>query len=687
MDFKKNPDANFKDIEDLSEQKAREEAEALREGIEYHNYRYYVKNDPVISDAVFDKLFARLQKLEEARSELRTRDSPTRRVGAPPAEGLQRIEHRAPMLSLDAALGENWIQEFIDFVRRETGSKNLVWTGEPKFDGASVEVAYENGEFRTGATRGDGRVGEDISDNLATIRTLSLKLQSDSPPALLAVRGEVFLPKNAFQDLNRQRVENGEDPFANPRNACAGTIRRLDSKIVARWPLDIFFYDILVIDGEEFSSHWEELKTFKSWGLKTKPLNRLLESFEELAAFREVLIEKRENLPYEIDGIVLKLDDLELRRQLGTRHRSPRWAMAWKFEAKKEVTVIERIAVQVGPSGMLTPVALLRPVEVGGVTVSRATLHNEGEVQKKDLREGDRVRIERAGDVIPEVVERIECPNKYAAKFHMPKKCPSCGTEVMREGAYVFCPAGLSCKAQLRGRLRHYGSREALDIEHLGEKTVEQLVERELVGSLADLYHLEQADIEKLEGYAEKSARQLLEAIRVSREPPLDRFLFALGIRHIGQRTARILASRFGILKKLANADRGELQSIPDIGPEIADCLPHFFAENRQALDDLREAGGKVRPMAKKEGEKALEGKTFVFTGSLGRFYPQRGVGGCGGTGGGRATSSVSGSTDYLVVGKNPGIKLDEAKEQGTEILDEKQFLELLTRHGKGQEP
>lgn len=684
MDFKKNPDTDFKKIEKLSAAKAREEAEALREGIEYHNHRYYVKNDPVISDAVFDKLFARLRELEEARPELRSEDSPTRRVGAPPVDALERTAHHAPMLSLDAALEEEKLRDFFDFVRRETGSENLLWTAEPKFDGASVEVVYENGTFRTGATRGDGRVGEDISDNLATIRTLPLKLQTDHPPAMLAVRGEVFLPKDAFQELNRRRVENGEDPFANPRNACAGTIRRLASKIVSRWPLDIFFYDILAVEGESFSSHREELEAFQRWGLKTNPHNRQVKSIDELAAFRGELIEKREDLPYEIDGIVVKLDDLELRADLGTRHRSPRWAMAWKFEPKQEVTVIEKITVQIGPSGILTPVALLQPVEVGGVTVSRATLHNEGEVRKKDLRKGDRVRIERAGDVIPEVVERVERPNKYAARFHMPERCPSCGTEVVREGAYVLCPAGLSCKAQLRGRLCHYGAREALDIEHLGEKTVRQLVERDMVNSLADLYRLEREEIEQLEGYAGKSARQLYEAIQDARKPRLDRFLFALGIPHVGRQTARTLARHFGSLEKLAAANRDELEAIADIGPETADSLVRFFEENRRALEELHDAGVEVRPMPGGSEKGPLEGKTFVFTGALTdytRSEAQRAVEDLGA----KATNNVSGNTDYLVVGEDPGSKLDEAGELGTKILDEKRFLELLSRHGKGR--
>jgi len=678
MDFKKDPKTDFKEIADLSKKEASKEAEALREAIEYHNYRYYVKNNPATSDAVFDKLFARLQNLEEAFEELRAESSPTRRVGAPPVKALERVEHTSPMLSLDAALEEKKIRDYFDFVRRETGKEDLTWIVEPKFDGTSVEIVYEKGEFGYGATRGDGRVGEDVSANLATVRTLPLRLQGGEVPPFLAVRGEVFLPKEAFQGLNRMRVENGEDPFANPRNACAGTLRRLDSKIVARWPLDIFFYEILGIEGKVFSSHRDELAAFERWGLTTNPLNRKVKGLDEVDHYRRVLGEKRDGLPYEIDGIVIKLDDLALRAELGTRHRSPRWAMAWKFEPKKEFTTLEKIVVQVGTSGMLTPVALLQPVDVGGVTVSRATLHNEGEVERKDLREGDKVRIERAGDVIPEVVERIERPKGRAKKFHMPEKCPSCGTAVEREGAYVLCPAGLSCPAQLRGRIAHYGSREALDIEHLGAKTARQLVERGLVGSLADLYRLETEDLEGLEGFAEKSAGQLFEAIRNARQPRLDRFLHALAIRHVGQRLAQSLARRFGTLKKLMDADEDELENLPDIGPEIGRSVHRFFEENRKVIEDLKEVGVRVQPMPTGRGTMPLEGKIFVFTGSLAdytRSEAEQAVEALGA----QATSSVSGNTDYVVVGKNPGQKRDEAEKQGVKILDEEAFVRLIS--------
>jgi len=678
MDFKKNPSTDFEEIDNLSEEEATEEVEALREGIEYHNYRYYVKNQPVISDATYDRLFKRLQELEDAFPDLQTANSPTRRVGAEPAEELERVEHAAEMLSLNAALEQSEIEEWQDFVTRRAEGGELVWIVEPKFDGVSVEVVYREGRFERGATRGDGQIGEDITANLRTIRTLPLQLQGDDPPDFLAVRGEVLLPRDAFQEINRQRIENNQDPFANPRNAAAGTVRRLDPKIVAEWPLEIFFYDILTLEGQDCQTHWQELQKLESWGLKTDRLNQRLENFSGVASYREKLASDRDELAYEIDGIVIKLDDLQLRRELGTRHRSPRWAMAWKFAPKQEVTTLEKIVVQVGTVGILTPVALLQPVDVGGVTVSRATLHNAQEVADKDLREGDKVRIERAGDVIPQVVERIERSRQNARKFRMPEKCPSCGTEVVRQGAYVVCPAGLSCPAQLRGRIRHYGSRRALDIEHLGEKTAQQLVDQDMVQSLADLYRLQPEDFQTLELFGEKSSRQLYEAIQGTRRPRLDRFLYALAIRHVGQRLARTLAEQFENLETLQKAGPEDLTAVPDVGEEIAHSVVEFFRENRSVLDELAAAGVEVQPMPSGEGGGLpLAGKTFVFSGALENYTrdeARKAVEDLGAN----AVGSVSGNTDYLVVGAEPGQKLDDARQEGIDILDEEAFQELL---------
>ncbi|MFP3868663.1 MAG: NAD-dependent DNA ligase LigA [Desulfobacteraceae bacterium] len=680
LDFKKQPSTDFKAIEELSKEEARQEVEALREGIDYHDYLYYVKNQPVISDAIFDQLFHRLQQLEEAFPELQSDHSPTRRVGAPPVDKLKKVKHVAPLLSLTAALEEKEVEDFFDFVQRNTKTEKLAFVMEPKFDGFSVEVVYENGEFQYGATRGDGQEGEDISENLKNIGALPLRLQKhQTRPDFLAVRGEVFMPKDGFQALNRERLERGEEPFANPRNAAAGLMRQLDSKMVAGKPLNLVFYDILGLEGQEFASHWQLLKQFPLWGLKTDPHNQRGFSFEDFQKYHEKLLSQRDDLKYEIDGVVIKLDDYQLRQELGVRQRSPRWALAWKFPPKKEVTVLKDIAVQVGRTGMLTPVALLEPVDVGGVTVSRATLHNESEVKKKDVRPGDKVRIERAGDVIPEVVERLKEPGRKRGKaFSMPRTCPACGAEVEKEGAYYFCPAHLSCPAQVVGQLTHYASREAMNIEGLGEETAKALVRKNLVNSVADIYRLTVEDLLSLEGFAQKSAEQLYKAIQRARTPRLDQFLYALGIRHVGQHVARVLAKSFRSLEALAQADEAELEKIPEVGPQIAASLRSFFTskENQDILKSLQDSGVQIRekPVAPAT---PLAGKTFVFTGSLENFTRDEAKARVESLGG-RATSSVSSETDYVVAGKNPGSKLDEARNHQAKIINEKEFLEMI---------
>jgi len=679
MDFRERPDTKFKDIGKMSEKEAREEVEALREGIDYHDYLYYVKNRPVISDAAYDKLFHRLEELESAFPELRSDISPTRRVGALPVDRLRKRKHAAPMLSLNATLEEKEIESFDAFVRENT-DKRTGYVLEPKFDGFSVEVVYKKGEFEYGATRGDGDNGEDISENMKTIGALPLRLMGDGArPSFLSVRGEVFMPKKGFQQLNRRRIENGEEPFANPRNAAAGIMRQLDSKKVAGKPMDIFFYEVLGMEGNEFYSHWETLRQFNTWGLKTVALNKKVSSVKDIKSYYKKVNDKRESLDYEIDGIVIKTDDYGLRKKLGIRERSPRWALAWKFPPKEEVTRVDGIAVQVGRTGMLTPVALLDPVDVGGVTVSRATLHNEEEVHKKDIRAGDKVRLMRAGDVIPEVRERVKEPGKKRKKkFTMPKTCPSCGSRIFREGAYYFCSAGLSCPAQLIGSILHYASRQAMDIEHLGEKTVKQLVERGMIRNVADLYKLSVDDILELDGFAEISAGDLYEAIQNARKSRLDRFLYALGIRHVGRHVARVLARKYRSLRAIQNAGVDDLRTIGEIGPEIASSVEHFFKqkENKRILKRLFEAGIKVEDIPARK-KSSLEGKTFVFTGSLknyNREEARRTVEDLGG----RATSGVSGETDFVVVGKNPGSKLEEARKHKVKIIDEDKFAKMV---------
>lgn len=682
MDFKKHPPKTFKDLDKMSKEEARKEVEALREGIDYHDYLYYVKNQPEISDALYDKLFRRLQDLEQAFPELRSDTSPTQRVGATPVSELKKVEHTVPMLSLNAALEQAEVKNFYDFIQRRTKGSKTAFVLEPKFDGFSVELVYEGGELRYGATRGDGEVGEDITHNVKTISSVPLHLRKKKDvPAFLSVRGEVFMPKKGFQQLNKRRIENGEEPFANPRNAAAGTMRQLDPQQVADKPLDILFYEILYVVDHQPASHWEDLKRLPQWGLKTDTHNTRAESLKDIQTYHERLAEKRDEFEYDIDGIVIKLDRYEQREQLGVRQRSPRWAFAWKFPPKEEVTSLEDIVVQVGRTGVLTPVALLQPVDVGGVTVSRATLHNEDEVKKKDVRCGDKVRVARAGDVIPEVMERIKEPGKKRQKpFSMPDTCPACGARVYKEGAYYFCSGRLTCPPQVIGGIVHYASREALNIEGLGEKTAEDMFKKGLVKDISGLYGLGKEDLLQLDEFAEKSAGQLYEAIQKTKNPKLDRFLYALGIRHVGRRIAQILAQHFRRFEDLKKADKEAIAEIPEIGPEIADSVSEFFAqkENRKVLKNLKQAGVVVQDLKTKKQAQTLEGKTFVFTGKLNEYTRQEAQDLVEALGG-RATSSVSSETDYVVAGEDPGGKYDEARNQNVTIMDEKEFKKLVS--------
>jgi DNA ligase (NAD+) len=680
--FKKNPPASFTDIKKLTPQDTREEAEALRDAIEYHNYLYYVKNQPVISDAAYDRLFRRLQELEDAFPDLRSDTSPTQRVGAPPLEKLKKMRHTAPMLSLHASIDEREVRRFDEFIHRMIDTQKVTYIVEPKFDGLSVEIVYRNGIFHYGATRGDGEVGEDISENLKTIGAVPLRLQKNSIPPFLAVHGEVFMFKKGFFEINKQRVERGEEPFANPRNAAAGIVRLLDPKKVTGKPLSVVFYEIIKIEGKEFTSHWEALEQFPEWGLRTEPHSEKCTSFGEIKKYHKKLSSMRDSLEYEIDGIVIKLDDYKLRAKLGTRQRSPRWAFAWKFPPKEEITTVEDVVIQVGRTGILTPVALLQPVDVGGVTISRATLHNEEEILKKDIRIGDKVRIVRAGDVIPEVLKRIEEPDKKrTGKFSMVKKCPTCGSEVYKEGAYYFCSAGLSCPGQLVGHIVHYASRRAVDIDGLGEKTVKQLVGKGMVHTIADLYRLSIKDFLKLEGFAEKSAAKLYQAIQSAKKIRLDRFLYALGIRHVGEHVAQILARKFRSLRALQNANHEDIEKIEGIGPEIARSASYFFKQKDtiRVLEQLAEIGVEVTDMPEYKKELPLEGKTFVFTGELEKYTrdeAEKKVEEFGD----KATSSVSSKTDFLIAGRNPGSKFEDARKYGIRILNEKEFEELLKK-------
>lgn len=611
MDYKHNPKTTFKDIDRLAKDEAEQQIVNLREAIEYHNYLYYVKNQPDISDTTYDQLFKRLKQLEKAFPEFKSDTSPTCKIGVPPVGKLKKVEHTETMLSLDATLEENEVRNFIDFIRRKAGKNKITCVAEPKFDGLSVEIVYEKKCFKYGASRGNGQSGEDISENIKTIRAVPLRLYKEGNldiPNFLAVRGEVYMPKNAFQEINKVRIERGKNSFANPRNAAAGIMRQLNSKNVADKPLDIYFYEILKMeDGEAFTSHWDVLQQLPKWGLKTNNDNCKCDSLQDILDYHERLYQKRDQLDYEIDGIVVKVDDYVLQKELGTKQRSPRWALAWKFPPKKEITILEDIIVQVGRTGILTPVALLHPVEVGGVTVSRATLHNADEIHEKDLLPGDKVRIARVGDVIPEVVERINKPGEeHCKKFSMPKICPVCGSEVIKEGANYYCSAGLSCEAQLVGHILHYVSRNAMNINGLGKNTINRLVDRDMVKEIADIYDLSVDDFKELEGFAQESAEKLHAAIHEEKEVRLDRLLYALGIRRVGQHVAGVLAREYHSLENIKEADLEDLSNIQGIGPKIAKNIYLFFQQkkNQKVINRLKESGVKTKQKKGKNDDK-----------------------------------------------------------------------------------
>ena len=679
--YLRDPELDFDDPESLTDIEAREQIEQLREAIASHDHRYYVDNDPVISDRTYDRLFRRLRALEEAFPAFQSETSPTQRVGAEPLDELEEVEHTAPMLSLEAALEREEIFDFEDFLERNAEGEDFTYYVEPKFDGLSVEVVYRDGEFAYAATRGDGRVGEDISENVKTIPSVPMRLRDDREwPEQLAVRGEIYMPRSGFQELNKRRLESGEDTFANPRNAAAGTVRQLDPGVVADRPLDVFFYDVLTVEGESFESQETVRDALEAWGLKTDAHTIYCDTIEEVVQFRDGLGDIRASLDYEIDGVVIKVNEFDVREILGTRSRSPRWAMAWKFPPKKEVTTLQDIIVQVGRTGRMTPVAMLDPVEVDGVTVARASLHNIEEIRDKGVRAGDVVRIQRAGDVIPEVVEVVEPGGgreaERAEPFEMPETCPICDTELVREGPLHFCPAGLTCRAQLEGHLIHYASRDAMDIEGLGERTVDQLLEAERIEDIADLYELEPEDFMELELFAEKSANNLYDAIQASQEASLDRFLFALGIRHVGRHVAQLIGEACETLEAVRESGSENLQAIEGIGPEIATSVCEFFdkEQNTRVVDRLLAIGFEIESMGPDEDDaQPFEGETFVFTGSL-DGYTRREAQELVEDLGGRATSSVSGNTDYLVAGSNPGSKLDDARNRGTEIWDGETF-------------
>ena len=662
---------------------------ALKGEIRRHDYLYYVKDRPEISDSQYDRLFRELVDLEQAHPELVTTDSPSQRVGAPPLEELIKVPHEQSMLSLDSIVDQNEVQTFDQRMKRELEIPSVEYCAEPKFDGLSVELRYDHGIFTRGATRGDGTTGEDVTVNLRTIRSLPLQLQAQSGlPDHLVVRGEVYMRLDDFQTLNRRITEQGGDAFANPRNAASGSLRQLNSTITASRPLVVTCYEIMALSTAAPPTHWDELETLSQWGLPVPTHRRLCTSIDEVTAFHHETGSMRDQLPYEIDGVVVKVNRRDWQSRLGMKSRSPRWAIAYKFTPRKEITIVQDIVVSVGRTGTLTPVALLKPVEVGGVTISRATLHNADEVARKDVRIGDTVKVERAGDVIPAIAERVPVSDEQrSAPFGMPEHCPVCGSAVGREGAYFYCTGQLICGAQLKGTIEHFSSKHALNIEGLGKKTVAQLVEHGLVRSLADLYRLTKDDLVKLDGFADRSATLLLESIAGSKTVSLDRFLMGLGIRQVGQHIAKVLAREFGSLDEIMSADRERLQQIREIGPEISESLEVYWSEphNREIIVQLQELGVQVaRGMGSADRRKSpLMGKTFVFTGGLDHFT-RDGAQQAVETVGGRVSSSVSKKTSYVVAGRDPGSKLDQARTLGVTILTEQEFSSLIGKDEKG---
>lgn len=665
--------------------------EELRRQLEYNNWRYYVLDDPVITDGEYDRMLRELQSLEAAHPEYYAADSPTQRVGGAVRSDFGTVLHRVPLFSLANAFSADELLDFDRRVRELTGLGEVEYVVELKIDGLAVSLTYEEGRFTQGATRGDGVTGEDITGNLRTVRSLPLRLRQEkqTAPTLLEVRGEVFMPKEAFVELNGRREEAGEPVFANPRNAAAGSLRQLDTKVTASRALDIFVYGIGAAGGAAISTHWEWLLALKGWGFKVNPHIKLVRGITPAVEYCLAWQEERQELPYPIDGLVIKVNDLKLQQGLGSTAKSPRWAVAYKFPAEQAETTLGEIVVTVGRTGVLTPTALFDPpVQLAGTVVSRAVLHNEDIIRARDIRIGDVVRVEKAGDIIPEVVGSV--PERRTGQeqlFVMPTSCPACGAEVVKLPGEVAwrCP-NVSCPARLRESLLHFGSRGAMDIDGLGPAIIDQLLENGLVRNVADLYDLSESDLIQLPRMGTKSAANLIAAIAKSKNRSLDRVLFALGIRYVGATAAKTLAEHFDDMWALLAAKREELLTVAGIGDKVATSIQDFFREERNlsTVKRLAEAGvnmARVRPRAAASGN--LAGKTFVLTGTLGslnRSQAQTAIE----ERGGKVTGSVSRQTDFVVVGENPGSKLERAQALGINLLTEEEFLQLLAEQQRG---
>jgi DNA ligase (NAD+) len=663
---------------------AKHEIEGLRDKLRHHEYLYHVLDQPEISDAAYDRMMNRLKELEAANPKLITPDSPTVRVGATPREGFQTVQHARPMLSLDNAFSYETLADFDRRVRQGSGREKIEYIAEHKFDGLSISLQYANGGLARGVTRGDGRTGEDVTPNVKTIRSIPLRvdlaaLKKLKLPPTFEVRGEVLMTRKAFEAMNRQQEESGGKIFVNPRNAAAGSVRVLDPSITARRRLEFFAYYLLV-DGEvPFPKHSDSLEALKQLRFRASEDWKLCDGIEQVYKYCDTWEPKREELPYEIDGVVIKVNSLGIQRELGYTAKAPRWAIAYKYPARQETTVVNDIRVQVGRTGTLTPVAVLEPVQVGGVTVSRSTLHNMDEIDRLGLQIGDTVLIERAGEVIPHVL-KVTKEGANRKPFRMPKNCPECGSAIHRaEGEVAYRCVNAACPAKRKESLLHFASRHAMDINGLGDKIVDQLVDKGMVKDIADLYTLKLDDVAALERMGEKSAQNLLDQIAASKKHTLARLIYALGIRMVGERTGQLLAEHFSSLDELAEAKEEQLFEVTEVGPKVAAAIAEFFSEsaNQKIIKKLDKAG--LRPTAEKRVLKSQKfaGKSFVFTGGLAnrsredaaQLVIQHGA---------KVSGSVSKKTDYVVVGTDPGSKHDKAKELGVPILSEAEFEKLL---------
>ena len=667
----------------MTDQKIVQQVELLREQINHHNYLYYVLDAPEIPDAEYDRLLRRLQQLESDHPELISQDSPTQRVGAEPLKAFTEVAHKVPMLSLSNAFEEQEVLDFDRRVREALETDNIQYAAEPKLDGLAVSLRYESGILVRGSTRGDGYRGEDVTLNVRTIDSIPLKLVGREHPKVLEVRGEVFMSKRGFAGLNTAQAKKNEKTFANPRNAAAGSLRQLDPRITATRPLEFYCYGIGEYDGPALSkTHSGMLQKLKAWGVRVNPAGRTVAGAAGCLDYYRGLQQQRESLSYDIDGVVYKVDSIEAQNQMGFVSRAPRWAVAHKFPAEEEMTELLGIDVQVGRTGAITPVARLKPVFVGGVTITNATLHNQDEIERKDVRIGDTVIVRRAGDVIPEVVQPVLSKRKKGArKFKMPEKCPECGSAIVRlEGeAVARCTGGLFCPAQRREAIKHFVSRRAMDIEGLGEKLVEQLDQLGMIEDVADLYSLKADKLAAIERMGEKSADNIIKALEKSKQTTLPRFLFALGIRQVGEATAQTLARHFGELDVLMQADQQELTRVSDVGPVVAESIYTFFHQkhNRDVIKKLQKAGVQWEPVKVQANKQTLAGKTFVLTGTLPSMTRDEAKAALQDLGA-KVAGSVSKKTDYVVVGADPGSKAAKAEELGITMLDEEGLRKLL---------